>query len=138
MDDSPRPDHAPQTLSGELRHVQHHLACLHQQSALMLRMMSALLNKLNELSTKEEGIGHGIDTIENEISQLIGTAPATSSCPSCGGPLDHHRAASGELHVCTSCGFSRFVDGHGVIRSASQPATFPATGDGAAPPSWVG
>lgn len=138
MDALPRRTHDAKTLSDELRHVRHHLAALHQQGAVMLRMLSVIMNKLNELSSKEEGLEREVGAIENEIAQLITSPSATSSCPACGGPLDHHRAASGELNVCTACGFSQFVDSRGMIRNTTAPATLPVAGNESVPPSWVG
>lgn len=134
---SRRPQDA-QTLSEELRHVHHHLAALHQQGAIMLRMLSVIMNKLNELSSQEEGLEREIGTIESEIAQLIASPSATASCPACGGPLDHHRAASGELHVCSACGFSQFVDSRGMVRNTTTPVALPMGDGDAAPPSWVG
>lgn len=138
MTDQNSHDQALKALSGEIRHVQHHLASLHQQGAVMLRMMSAMMNKLKELTIKEEGLEHGIDAIENEIARMTSSLAAAGSCPACGGPLDHHQAASGELQICRACGFSRFVDGHGVVRTTAQPAAPPVADEGIAPPSWVG
>lgn len=131
-------DPALKALSTELRHVQRQLTVLHQQGFVMLRVLSALMNRLAELNDKESAMARDVGDMEKELAQLVAAAPAASLCPSCGGPLDHHIAASGELHICTSCGFSQFVDRHGIVRSTAQPPP-PPPADGEHPPSsWVG
>lgn len=130
-------DNILKTLQEELSTVRRQLATLQRQSAASASILAQILDKLNELSVGEQKINRDLDNIESEISTIVATASRHAACPVCGGPLDHHPASEGDLCICSACGFSEFVDRHGIVRSASaQPAPAPLAP--APPPSWVG
>lgn len=53
--------------------------------------------------------------------------PETRFCHSCGGPLSHHPAESGELLLCPACGWSEFVSRNGRECCEVRPDPVPPT-----------
>lgn len=122
----------------EIVELRRELASLRRDSAVTLKMLTALLNAVRTLDRHEVSIEHTISDIAKEIDGLHCDHPQTSShCPNCGAPIEHHDATAGDLRICTACGWSQFVDrGEGAL-PPTFPATIPATINSAAPSTWV-
>lgn len=127
-----------ETLSNDVHGIHLQLAALQHQSALMTRALAAITRKIDEISPKEEVLCYDTDNIERELPQFVAPAHAATLCPACGGPLDRHPAACGDLLICTACGFSEFVDESGIVSTSSLPPAPPNLDSAVPPPSWVG
>lgn len=125
-------------LSNALRGIHLQLAALQQQEATMARALSAITRKIDGLNVDEEGLACEVDNIDDDVSQVMAAAHIGPLCPACGGPLERHPAACGDLLICTACGFSEFVDGSGIVSTTSLPPPPPIPDSPGPLPSWVG
>lgn len=73
-------------------------------SATPLSKLDEIAHKLDELSGKVQQVDHETRQIEAAVG-----AGARVNCPQCGSPIKYHRAESGRLGICESCGWSNFV-----------------------------
>lgn len=137
MDGTSTTTNTLEDLTNALRGIQAQLNSLQRQGAIMARMLSTISAQLDEISAREGELEHGIDNIGDEVAQIAATPRADALCPACGAPLQHHPAPGGDLRICTACGFSQFVDAHGIARTAALPPSTPIPGDHERLPSWV-
>jgi hypothetical protein len=124
-------------LYGEVVRLRAELEVVRHQNVAILRLLSALCAQAKDIDAHEGNIEHKIADIAKEMDQMLGSHTAPTSCPTCGAPLHHHPAPSGDLCICPACGWSQFIDQRG------HPAT-PAVAGAAAlavgespPTSWV-
>lgn len=122
----------------ELHRLQNQVSVLQTQGAAMLRLMSAMVGSMKELNARDGKIEREVSLIEKEFEHLQGNATSAATCPACGAPFEHHRAATGDLRVCTACGLSQFVDGFGIVRGTTLPVPPPAPSPMDTPTPWVG
>ncbi len=127
----------PSPLATELTDLHREVAALRQQGAIMLRLLSGILETLKDIRNHEDILEHEIEVVEKEIEQIIGQDDTrTGTCPACGAPLEHHLASGGDLRICPACGLSQFVDKAGIVRHVARPVP-PPPPDAALPSPWV-
>lgn len=137
MDGTSTTTNTLEELANTVRSIQTQLDTLQRQGAIIARALSTISAQLDEISAREGKLEHGIDNIEDEVAQITAAPRAGALCPTCGAPLQHHPAPGGDLRICTACGFSQFVDTHGIARTAALPPSTPCPDGHESLPSWV-
>lgn len=127
----------PSPLVMELTDLHREVAALRQQGAIMMRLLSGILETLKDVKNHEDILEREINVVEREIEQIIGQDDTRSGiCPTCGAPLEHHLSSGGDLRICPACGLSQFVDKAGIVRHVAQPAP-QLPPEAAMPRPWV-
>lgn len=127
-----------QDLYGEVTRLRAEVEEVRRQGVAILRALSALCEQTKEIDAHEGSIEHKIADIAAEIDQVLGSHMAPTSCPTCGAPLSHHPAPSGDLCVCPACGWSQFVDQHGHPAAPAVAGAAPLAVGEPQPISWLG
>lgn len=88
----------PGTAPRDLNELSREIAHLHKEMAVLRQQLLGLANYV---------ISHHDNVADTSGTDLV-------HCHNCGAPVSAHPAASGQLLLCPSCGWSEFVsrDGH--------------------------